>query len=104
MIVEDRLDRGMSWVGHIKQLEKLDELAASVAILDAGVDLAGEQVDASQQADGTVALVFMIAGDGRVNAGHRRQVRSGQADRLHASRHRTRSRPRRQTSFASSAA
>jgi hypothetical protein len=29
----------MSLVGHIKQLEKLDELAASVAILDEGVDL-----------------------------------------------------------------
>jgi hypothetical protein len=39
VIVEDHLDRGMSWVGHIKQLEKLDELAASVAILDEGVDL-----------------------------------------------------------------
>jgi hypothetical protein len=49
-----------------------------------GVDLAGEQVDASQQADGAVALVFMIASDSRANAGHRRQVRCRHADRLHA--------------------
>ncbi len=42
------------------------------------------KVDASQQADGAVALVFMIAGDSRVNAGHRRQVRCRHADRLHA--------------------
>src|SRR5580704_18115571 len=74
VIVEDHLDRGMSWVGDIEKPEKLDELAAPVAIRDEGVDLAGEQVDASQQADGTVALVLMIAGDSRMNAGHRRQV------------------------------
>jgi hypothetical protein len=38
----------------------------------------------SQQADGAVALVFMIAGDSRVNGGRRRQVRGRHADRLHA--------------------
>ena len=45
MIVEDQLDRGVSWVCGIDELEELDELAAAVAILDEGVDLAGEQVD-----------------------------------------------------------
>jgi hypothetical protein len=106
VIVEDHLDRGMSWVGHIKELEKLDELAASVAILDEGVDLAGEQVDTSQQADGTVALVFMIASDSRANTGAQAAgpMRSRRSPASPASRHRTQLRPRRQASFASSTA
>lgn len=65
-------------VARIKELEKLDELAASVAILNEGMDLAGEQVDTSQQADGAVAC------DALVSAGHPRQVRCRLADRLHA--------------------
>jgi hypothetical protein len=33
------------------------------------MDLAGKQVDAGQQADRAVALIFMIAREGRVQAG-----------------------------------
>jgi hypothetical protein len=40
-----------------------------MAIPDQGMDLAGKQVDAGQQADCAVALIFMIAREGRVQAG-----------------------------------
>jgi hypothetical protein len=48
----------MSWIGGIDQLEKRDELATAVAVLDQGMDLAGDKVDAGQQADRAVALVL----------------------------------------------
>ena len=57
MIVEDQLDRGVRRVSRIKQLEEFDELAAAVSVLDQRMDLAGEQVDPGEQADGAVALV-----------------------------------------------
>ena len=105
VIVEDHLDRGMSWVGHIKELEKLDELAASVAILDEGVDLAGEQVDTSQQADGYrgAGIHDCERQSGECRAQAASPVRSRRSPARPASRHRTRLRPRRPASFASSA-
>src|SRR6266508_874376 len=69
MIVEDQMDRRMGWVGVIEEFEELDKLTAAVAILDQGVNLAGQQVDAGQQADCAVALVFMVTGEGGVHAG-----------------------------------
>ena len=48
MIVEDQLDRRVGWIGLIEKLEELDELAAAVTILDQGVNLAGEKIDAGQ--------------------------------------------------------
>ena len=84
MIVEDQLDRRMGRIGGVEKLEKFDELAAAVAILDQGVDLAGEQIDAGQQADRAVALVFVIAREGRMHAGLGRQVRGRRCDRLDA--------------------
>ena len=69
MIVEDQLDCRMGLIGGIEKLEEFDELAAAMAILDQGVNLAGEQIDAGQQADRAVALVFMIAREGRMGAG-----------------------------------
>ena len=74
MIVEDQLDRRMGRIGGVEKLEELDEFAAAVAILDQGVNLAGQQVDTGQQADRAVALVFMIAREGRMPAGLGRQV------------------------------
>jgi hypothetical protein len=56
--------------------------AAAMAILDQRMDLAGDEVDAGQQADCAVALIFMIAREGRVQAGLGRQVRSRRGDRL----------------------
>ena len=69
MIVEDQLDRRVSRIGGIDKFEEFDEFAAAVAVPDEGVNLAGEQVNAGQQADRAVALVFMIARKGRMHAG-----------------------------------
>jgi hypothetical protein len=55
-----------------------------MAIFDAGMHVTGEQVDASQQTECAVALVFVIARERRVRSGPRRQVGSGIADRLYA--------------------
>src|SRR5208337_41141 len=48
------------------------------------VDLAGEQIDAGQQADRSVALVLVVAREGRLSAGLGRQVRGGRGDCLNA--------------------
>jgi hypothetical protein len=53
-----------------------------MAIFDQSMDLAGHKVDAGQQADGSEALIFMIAGEGRMHAGLRRQVRCRGGRRL----------------------
>jgi hypothetical protein len=49
-------------------------IAAAVAILDQGVNLAGDEVDPGQQADRAITLVFMLACEGRMHAGHGRQI------------------------------
>ena len=84
MIVEDQLDCRMGRIGGVEKLAKFDEFAAAVAVLDEGVNLAGEQVDAGQQTDRAMALILMIAREGRVLAGLGRQVRSRGRDRLDA--------------------
>lgn len=66
------------------QLEKRDELAAAVTVLDQGMDLAGDKVDAGQQADRAVALVLELAREVRVHARFGRQVRGGRCNRLNA--------------------
>ena len=75
MIVEDQLDRRMGWISGIENPEKFNEFATAVAIPDEGVNLTGDEVDAGQQTDRAMALVFMIAAEGRVCAGFGRQVR-----------------------------
>jgi hypothetical protein len=47
-----------------------------------GMDLAGDEVDAGQQADCAMALIFMLTCEGRMYAGLGRQVRSGGCDGL----------------------
>jgi hypothetical protein len=84
MIVEDQLDRGVSRIGGVEKFEEFDEFAAAMAIPDQGMDLASEEVDAGQQADRAVALVFVLAGEGRMHAGLGRQVRGCGCDRLDA--------------------
>jgi hypothetical protein len=69
MIIQDQLDRCVVRIGGVEKFEKLDEFPAAVAIFDQGVDLAGNEVDASQQADSAVALIFVLACEGRVRAG-----------------------------------
>ena len=41
MIVKDQPDRRMGRIGGIDELEEFDELAAAMAVLDQGVNLAG---------------------------------------------------------------
>ena len=61
MIVEDQLDRRMRRIGGVDQLEEFDELAAAVAVLDRGVNVSSEQINAGQQTDGPKTLVFGVA-------------------------------------------
>src|SRR5271165_3090183 len=84
MIVEDQLDRSMGRIGGVDELEEFNKFAAAVAVLDEGVDLAGEQIDAGQQADRSVALVLVVAREGRMSAGLGRQVRGCRGDCLNA--------------------
>src|SRR5208337_654229 len=51
MIVEDQLNRRVGRIGGVEELEEFNEFAAAVAVLDESVDLAGEQIDAGEQAD-----------------------------------------------------
>ena len=71
MIVENQLDRRVGREGSVEDLEELDEFAAAVAVPDEGVNLTGEQIDAGQQTDRAVALVFMIARERPPNLPHR---------------------------------
>ena len=43
MIIEDQLDRRIDRIGGVEKLEKFDEFATAVAILDEGVNLAGRR-------------------------------------------------------------
>jgi hypothetical protein len=56
-----------------------------VALLNKRMDLAGQEIDPGKQAQRAVALLLVIARDGRMDAGFRRQVRRRRADRLHSS-------------------
>lgn len=84
MIVEDHPDFGGRRIGRVEELEERDELAGAVAFLDARVDRAGQEIDAGEQAQRTMAFVLVIAGEGRMDAGLGRKVRRGLADRLDA--------------------
>src|SRR5271157_5875192 len=72
VVVEDQLDRGVGGISGVEPLEEADELARPVAILDAGVHLAGEQVDPGEQTQRAVALIFMVARESRTRSGLRR--------------------------------
>ena len=63
--------------------------SAAVAVLDQGMDLAGDKVDAGQQADRAVALVLKLAREGRVHARFERQRLLAWAGTLIERRHRT---------------
>lgn len=75
MIAEDQLDRSVRRIGGIDKPEEFDELSTAVAIFDKGVDLAGEQINPSQQAERAMAFVFMVARKGGVDARLGRQIR-----------------------------
>ena len=56
MIVDKDFDRGRGRLGGVDLLEDLDELARAMPFLDAGVDDASHQIDASQQAQRSRAI------------------------------------------------
>jgi hypothetical protein len=82
MIIQDEVDRRVGGIAFVEKFEKLDELPTAVALFDQGVNLAGNKVDAGQQADRAVALVFMVAGEGRMNTGFGRQIGGRRCNRL----------------------
>lgn len=82
MIVEDQLDRSAGRIGGIEQLEEFDELAAAVAVPDECVDLLGEEIVLSQQAERAMTFILMIARKGGVGARHWRQIRCRRRDGL----------------------
>src|ERR1700737_3111599 len=82
MIVEDQFDSRLCRVSSVKELKELDEFTATVFVLDQSVNLAGEKVNAGQEAHRTVALVFVIARKIWVGAGLGRQVRALVGDGL----------------------
>jgi hypothetical protein len=57
MVVEDQLDCCVGRIVGVEKLEEFDEFVAAMAILDQGMDLVGEQIDASQQADRAYCLI-----------------------------------------------
>src|SRR6202021_3359958 len=64
MIVEDQLDRRLGRIGSVEKLEEFDEFAAAMAVLGQRMDLAGDEVDAGQQADRAGALIFILPCEG----------------------------------------
>jgi hypothetical protein len=82
MIVEDQFDGGVGRIGGIEKPKEFDELAAAMAILDQGMDRAGDEIDARQQGYGAMTFIFMLAGKGRMHAGFWRQIRGSRGDRL----------------------
>src|SRR6476619_6670153 len=77
MIVENQLDRGAGRIGGIEKLEEFDKLAAAVAVSDERVDLAGEQINPSQQAERAMAFVLMVPCEGCVDDG---KLRAGMTE------------------------
>src|SRR5215469_3805229 len=77
MVVKDDLDRGVRWVGGIEEFEELDKFAAAMAVLDQGVNVTGEQIDASHQCQSAVPLILVIAHDGRASTRKGRAIRRG---------------------------
>src|ERR1700730_8250173 len=76
MIVKDQFDCRLCRISSVKHPKKFDEFAATMSVLDEGVNLASEQINSGQEAHRTVALVFMIARKSWVGAGLGRQVRA----------------------------
>lgn len=83
-ILSDQADNLRFEIVELEAFEEADELARAMAILDAGMHMAGERVDAGQQAQRAVALVLVVARERRMRAWPRRQVGRGVADRLNA--------------------
>jgi hypothetical protein len=75
MIVEDQLDRRVSCISGLEELEKFDEFAATMAVPNEGLPPAGGQINTGRQTESALALIFMIPCEGRVHDGLGWQVR-----------------------------
>ncbi len=84
MIVDQQLDRSRGRVGRVDLFEKVDELARAMSFFDAGVNDAGHQIEAGQQAHGSPADVFLIARESLMNLRLGRQVGRRGRERLYA--------------------
>jgi hypothetical protein len=84
VIVEDELDRGRGRMGGVELFQEFDEFARAMSPLDAGVDDAGHQIDAGQQALRPQSNVLVIACDGPMTHGLGRQVGRLVGERLDA--------------------
>ena len=69
VIVEDQLDGGVRGISCVEPLEEVDELPRPTAILDAGMHMAGEQVDPGEQAQRAMTLVVVVAREARMRMG-----------------------------------
>src|SRR5271168_1436387 len=84
VIVEDQFDCGVCGILLVELIEEADEFTRPVTVLDAGVHLARNQIDPSEQAQRAMALVFMIPRERLMLPWPRGQVRCGIADCLDA--------------------
>jgi hypothetical protein len=82
VIVENDLDRRCGRVGCVEDFEELNELATAMDVLDERVPNTGNQSDTRRQGQRAVAPVLVVALRGGVDAGNRREIRHGIADRL----------------------
>jgi hypothetical protein len=82
MIVENEANDRLWRIVGVDVLEQLNELGATVPILDSLEDMTGVQINASQNRDGAMANVLVIAPEGGRFVRHRRQVRRRQPQRL----------------------
>ena len=85
MIVEDETNKRLWRIVGVDVLEQLNEFGATVPILDSLEDMTGVQIDASQNRDGAMANVLVIAPEGGRFVRHRGQVRRRQTQRLNLS-------------------
>ena len=72
MVVEHDADDGVRVVVLIQTLEQADEFSAAVARLDFGDDLAGVQIEGSDEGQGTQTHILMVTAHRGMPIGHRR--------------------------------
>ena len=68
---------------RLEQLEELDEFSTAMTVPDQGMNLAGQKINARQQAQRSMSDIFVIAAKGLVRVRLWRQIRRRRPDRLH---------------------
>jgi len=90
VVVKYHLDRRVGRIGGVEFLELADELARPMTVLDAGVHLTGQQVDAGQLAQTAMTLILVVARKrrGAIAVAAADRARSCRSPGCRASRHR----------------